>query len=217
MNDLVVVTYDWVPEKPRGFVRDLRIRWALEEAGLPYRVESTPFKDRGAEHFAHQPFGQAPWLMDGDLSIFESGAILLHLGEKSEKLMPKDTKGRSDVIEWVFAALNSVEAASQHWTLMHFFGAVDEFNHRMAEMPQYDHIILSMRGMPSVDVSGAQAMLELCESLKSQGKTVACCGMTEAVRTYFDRAGITELLGEESYFWSADQAILDLLDAEIVE
>ena len=81
----------------------------------------------------------------------------------------------------------------------------------------YDHVILSMRGMPSVDVSGAQAMLELCESLKSQGKTVACCGMTEAVRSYFDRAGITELLGEESYFWSADQAILDLLDAEIVE
>lgn len=59
-----------------------------------------------------------------------------------------------------------------------FFGAVDEFNHRMAEMPQYDHIILSMRGMPSVDVSGAQAMLELCESLKSQGKTVACWRMT---------------------------------------
>ena len=98
-----------------------------------------------------------------------------------------------------------------------FFGAVDEFNHRMADMPNYDHVILSMRGMPSVDVSGAQAMLELCESLKSQGKTVACCGMTEAVRSYFDRAGITELLGEESYFWSADQAILDLLDAEIVE
>ena len=98
-----------------------------------------------------------------------------------------------------------------------FFGAVDEFNHRMADMPNYDHVILSMRGMPSVDVSGAQAMLELCEALKSQGKTVACCGMTEAVRTYFDRAGITELLGEESYFWSADQAILDLLDAEIVE
>ena len=98
-----------------------------------------------------------------------------------------------------------------------FFGAVDEFNHRMAEMPCYDHLVISMRGMPSVDVSGAQAMLELCESLKSQGKTVTCCGMTEAVRSYFDRAGITELLGEESYFWSADQAILDLLDKEIVE
>ena len=98
-----------------------------------------------------------------------------------------------------------------------FFGAVDEFNHRMADMPNYDHVILSMRGMPSVDVSGAQAMLELCESLLAQGKTVACCGMSENVRRYFDRAGITEVLGESAYFWSADQAILDLLDAEIAE
>ena len=98
-----------------------------------------------------------------------------------------------------------------------FFGAVDNFNHRMAEMPSYDHVILSLRGMPSVDVSGAQAMLELCESLLAQGKTVACCGMSEDVRRYFDRAGITELLGESAYFWSADQAILDLLDVEIAE
>ena len=98
-----------------------------------------------------------------------------------------------------------------------FFGAVDEFNRRMAEMPAYDHVILSMRGMPSVDVSGAQAILELCQSLLAQGKTVACCGMSENVRRYFDRAGITEVLGESAYFWSADQAILDLLDAEIAE
>lgn len=127
MSDLVIVTYDWVPEKPRGHVRDIRIRWALEEAGLPYRVESTPFKDRGATHLAHQPFGQVPWLIDGERSIFESGAILLHLGEKSETLMPKDANGRGDVIEWVFAALNSVEAASQHWSLFHFFeGAVGD-------------------------------------------------------------------------------------------
>ena len=98
-----------------------------------------------------------------------------------------------------------------------FFGAVDEFNHRMAEMPAYDHVILSMRGMPSVDVSGAQAILELCQSLLAQGKTVACCGMSETVRRYFDRAGITEVLGESAYFWSADRAILDLLDAEIAE
>ena len=58
-------------------MRDIRVRWALEEAGLTYRVESTPFRDRKAEHFQHQPFGQAPWLTDGDLSIFESGAICL--------------------------------------------------------------------------------------------------------------------------------------------
>ena len=112
MNEMVIHTYDWVPEGPRGYVRDLRVRWALEEAGLPYRVQGVPFKDRGAEHFQHQPFGQVPWLEDGELSIFESGAILLHIGEQSERLLPRDAKGRSEVIEWVFAALNSVEMAS---------------------------------------------------------------------------------------------------------
>ncbi|MBV8684047.1 MAG: glutathione S-transferase, partial [Caulobacteraceae bacterium] len=79
MGELVLTTYDWVPEMPRGLVRDLRVRWALEEAALPYRVATTPFHDRGADHLAHQPFAQVPWLTDGDLSIFESGAILLHL------------------------------------------------------------------------------------------------------------------------------------------
>ena len=126
MNDLTIVTYDWVPESPRGFVRDLRIRWALEEAGLPYRVESTPFKDRGLEHFAHQPFGQVPWLNDGDLSIFESGAILLHLGELSETLMPKDRRGRAEVQEWLIAALASVEAATQPWSFYKFTGDTEQ-------------------------------------------------------------------------------------------
>lgn len=125
MSELVLTTYDWVPEPPRGFVRDLRVRWALEEAGLPYRVATTPFKDRGPEHYAHQPFAQVPWLQDGDLSIFETGAILLHLGEKSEKLMPRDPKGRSETIEWVFAALNSTEMASVPWSIFHFMGQTD--------------------------------------------------------------------------------------------
>ncbi|MEZ5956609.1 MAG: glutathione S-transferase family protein [Hyphomonadaceae bacterium] len=125
MSELVITTYDWVPEAPRGFVRDLRIRWACEEAGLPYRVEATPFKDRGPKHYAHQPFAQVPWLIDGDLSIFETGAILLHLGEKSEKLMPRDEKGRSETIEWVFAALNSTEMASVPWSIFHFMGQAE--------------------------------------------------------------------------------------------
>jgi len=122
MNELILTTYDWVPEMPRGYVRDLRVRWALEEAALPYRVESTPFRDRGVEHFAHQPFGQVPWLTDGDLSIFESGAILLHLGERSGALMPADPDGRSEAKEWLFAALNSVEMASLPWSLFKFSG-----------------------------------------------------------------------------------------------
>jgi glutathione S-transferase len=126
MTDLVLTTYDWVPETPRGYVRDLRVRWALEEAGLPYRVASVPFRDRKPEHFAHQPFGQVPWLTDGDISIFESGAILLHLGELSDKLMPADRRGRSDAKEWLFAALASVEAASQPWSFFMFSGDTDE-------------------------------------------------------------------------------------------
>ncbi|MBX3482688.1 glutathione S-transferase family protein [Phenylobacterium sp.] len=120
MTQLVLVTYDWVPEPPRGLVRDLRVRWALEEAGLPYRVESTPFEDRPAEHIAHQPFAQVPWLTDGDVSVFESGAVLLYLAEKSEALMPKGA--RPEATEWVFAALNSVEMATQPWVLFHFWG-----------------------------------------------------------------------------------------------
>lgn len=122
MADIILTTFDWVPELPRGYVRDLRVRWALEEAGLPYRVNSVSFRERGDEHFLRQPFGQVPWLSDGDLSLFESGAILLHLGELSEKLMPADPRGRSEVIEWLFAALNSVEAASLPWSLFKFSG-----------------------------------------------------------------------------------------------
>ncbi|MGC1548696.1 MAG: glutathione S-transferase family protein [Rhodanobacter sp.] len=120
MIDLTLTTFDWVPEMPRGYVRDLRVRWALEEAGLPYRVTSVPFGARSAEHFAHQPFGQVPWLTDGDISIFESGAILLHLGHRSDALMPTDPRGRSEAMEWLFAALNSVEMASLPWSIFAF-------------------------------------------------------------------------------------------------
>jgi glutathione S-transferase len=130
MSELVLTTYDWVPEMPRGFVRDLRVRWALEEAGLPYRVESTPFRDRQPAHFVHQPFGQVPWLTDGNLSIFESGAILLHLGEMSEKLMTAEPQGRSEVKEWLFAALASVEAASQPWSFFKFSADADQSSMR---------------------------------------------------------------------------------------
>jgi glutathione S-transferase len=145
MTDLVLTTYDWVPEMPRGLVRDLRVRWALEEARLPYRVASTPFHDRGPEHFAAQPFGQIPWLTDGDLTIFESGAILLHLGELSDKLMSTERRARSDTKEWLFAALASVEAASQPWSFFMFSGDTGEnpmrkffddflFQHRLKHM-----------------------------------------------------------------------------------
>lgn len=127
MSDLIVWTYDWVPEGPRGFVRDLRLRWACEEAGLAYAVRTVPFKDRGPEHFAHQPFGQTPFLSDGDLELFESGACLLHLARKSEKLMPRDPAGAAQTLQWLVAALNSVEMVSVPWWFLEVRGA--EQNH----------------------------------------------------------------------------------------
>ena len=98
-----------------------------------------------------------------------------------------------------------------------FFGAVDEFNHRLQDIPEEDHLILSLRGMPSVDVSGAQAVLELCQRLLAKGHTIAFCGVAEDVRSYFDRAGVTALVGESAYYHSADRAILALLDEELLE
>jgi glutathione S-transferase len=122
MAELVLTTFDWVPDRPRGYVRDLRVRWALEEAGLPYRVESIPFQNRGADHFAHQPFGQVPWLTDGEISIFESGAILLYLGERSPTLLPTDPRGRAEAVQWMIAALNSMELAIYPTILLSFAG-----------------------------------------------------------------------------------------------
>ena len=133
MGDLILSTFDWVPEAPRGYVRDLRVRWALEEAGLPYRVESVKFGDHKEGHLAPQPFGQVPWLTDGDLAIFESGAILLHLGERSEKLLPADERARSEAVEWLFAALNSVEMASLPWSLLIFSGDRESPGFRLFE------------------------------------------------------------------------------------
>lgn len=114
-SELTIWTFDWVPGGPRGFVRDLRLRWACEEAGLEYRVRPVRFEDRGADHLTRQPFGQVPFLTDGDLRLFESGACLLHLAEKSEALMPQDAMEKADTLSWVVAALNSVEMVSLPW------------------------------------------------------------------------------------------------------
>ena len=115
---LVLTTYDWVPDFPRGFVRDIRIRWLMEELGRPYRVETVPMEDRTADHLASQPFHQVPFIRDGDLTLFESGAILLHLAHGTD-LMPDGL--RPQVQQWLIAALNSVETFSIGWLLPKVF------------------------------------------------------------------------------------------------
>ncbi|KYG06930.1 glutathione S-transferase [Sorangium cellulosum] len=122
MSKLTIWTYDWVPEMPRGFVRDLRLRWACEEAGLLYEVQTIPFDDRETNHLERQPFGQVPFLSDGELEIFESGAGLLHLARKSDKLMPRDPAGEADTLQWTIAALNSIEMVSVPWWFLKMCG-----------------------------------------------------------------------------------------------
>lgn len=122
MSELSLWTYDWVPDGPRGFVRDLRIRWACEEAGLPYTVRTVPFDGRATNHLAQQPFGQVPFLRDGDVELFESGAGLLHLARMSEILMPRDPVHEAQTVQWLFAALNSIEMVTVPWWFLEVSG-----------------------------------------------------------------------------------------------
>lgn len=122
MSELSLWTYDWVPDGPRGFVRDLRIRWACEEAGLPYTVRTVPFDGRATNHLAQQPFGQVPFLRDGDVELFESGAGLLHLARMSEILMPRDPVHEAQTVQWIFAALNSIEMVTVPWWFLEVSG-----------------------------------------------------------------------------------------------
>lgn len=119
---LIIWTLDWVPEGPRGFVRDLRLRWAAEEAGMPYDVRTVPFDGRETNHLEQQPFGQVPFLTDGDLTMFESGAGLLHLARQSETLMPRDRLGEAETLQWVIAALNSIEMVTVPWWFLTITG-----------------------------------------------------------------------------------------------
>ncbi len=140
-NKLVFWTLDWVPagDAPRGFVRDLRLRWAAEEAGLSYEVRTVPFESRETNHLDSQPLGQVPYLTDGDVRMFESGACLLHLARRSEALMPRDTVGEAETLQWVIAALNSIEIVTIPWWFLTITGQADNafvgwMNQRLGHM-----------------------------------------------------------------------------------
>lgn len=119
-----LTAFRWVPPFAQGLVRDLRPRWALEEAGIPYEVSLIGPDDQKSDVYRKkQPFGQVPVLDDGDLHFFESGAITLHIAEKSSALMPEDELGKARARAWVFAALNSIEQHVQNITQIDLFNA----------------------------------------------------------------------------------------------
>lgn len=121
-NAAIEITgYNWVPDFAKGHVRDIRARWALEEAGIDYRMRMFNASEaRPAAYLKEQPFAQVPALTEGEIQMFESGAILLHIAEKSEALMPRDPVAKARVMSWVFAALNSVEVFVMELVLMNF-------------------------------------------------------------------------------------------------
>jgi glutathione S-transferase len=120
---ITLTTYKWVPDFAAPLMRAFRVRWALEEAGLPYDVRTVSLgaEQRSPEHLARQPFGQAPAIEEDGLVLHESGAIALYVAEKSEALMPKDRIGRERARAWVLSALNSIENAVQELGSIIFF------------------------------------------------------------------------------------------------
>ena len=121
---ITLSAFRWVPPFAQGLVRDLRVRWALEEAGLPYEERLLDLEEKnGADYRRWQPFGQVPAFEEGDLAMFESGAIVLHVAERSSALMPADSNEQARVRTWLFAALNSVEPPIQNLTEIDLFNA----------------------------------------------------------------------------------------------
>ncbi len=140
-------SFNWVPDFARGYVKEFRVRWALEEAGLPYEELCISQEDKVTPaYLAKQPFAQVPCYEDGEVAMFESGAILLHIAEKSEALMPRDAQGRARTMSWVFAALNSVEPAvsavthidlfykDEEWAKLRRPSAVEFLQHRLRQL-----------------------------------------------------------------------------------
>src|SRR6478672_1291844 len=121
-----ITAFRWVPDFAQGGVRDLRARWALEEAGLDYRVRLLD-QPRPPEYLREQPFDQVPCFNDGQVQIFETGAIVQYVGEKSEALLPRDPRGKFRAIQWTFAALNSVEPAILNLLLIDIFYKGEEW------------------------------------------------------------------------------------------
>jgi glutathione S-transferase len=151
-----------VPPFAQGLVRDLRVRWALEEAGLPYRVTLVGEREGALPPPAYraiQPFGQVPAIEDGDLALFESGAIVLYVAQRTDALLPDDPRARAHVLQWMFAALNTIEVpiqglaeidlfhADESWAKERRPAAVEFVRRRLAELATClkgrDHLVES--------------------------------------------------------------------------
>lgn len=151
-----ITALEWVPDMARGMVKDMRIRWALEEAGLDYRVRRLP-GERPADYRREQPFNQVPCFTDGQVRIFESGAILQYLGEQHEALLPRDPQAKFRAIQWTYAAVSSVEPFVQFRALLNVVFADQPWAE--PAKPTFDHFA-RMRLQQVCDWLGDKPWLE---------------------------------------------------------
>jgi len=125
---ITLYAFKWVPDFAQGLVRDLRVRWALEEAGLPYATKLLGQDDKDAPAYRNiQPWGQVPVIEEAGLVLFESAAIVQYLADRSEALSPRDSVGRAKVAQWLFAAMNSVEPHVANLANLDLFHAKEEW------------------------------------------------------------------------------------------
>jgi glutathione S-transferase len=118
----IITAFENSPDRGRGLARDMRVRWALEEVGQPYEVRLVSFGAmKEPAHLARHPFGQIPTYEEGDLALFESGAIVLHLAQNHAGLLPDDVNGRARAVTWMFAALNTVEPPLVEYSMAKVF------------------------------------------------------------------------------------------------
>jgi glutathione S-transferase len=155
---ITISAFRWVPPFARGQVRDLRARWALEEAGLPYTTRLLEQGDQEKpEYRTLQPFGQVPILEEDGHVLFETGAIVLHIGERSESLLPKEAHRRARATQWMFAALNSVEPHIMNVAAIELFYANEEWaklrreGARQFAQRRIDAVSSSLGGKPFLD------------------------------------------------------------------
>lgn len=169
-----VTAYTWVPDFAQGFVKDLRVRWALEEAGMPYTERLIDHQQKlTPEHLARQPFAQVPVYRDEAGELFESGAIVLHIAEGSPALMPEDTAARARVTSWAFAALNSIEPHVANVTGTQLF-------HR--EAPWAEGYLESARAMMTARLKQLSRWLKARTYLEAERFTAADLLMASVVR-----------------------------------
>ena len=216
-EDIVITAYDWVPEPAKGLVRDLRLRWALEEAGLPYRVELVPQGTQtGPINLAKQPFGQIPTLTVGDETIFESGACLWKIARASDTLLPTGDEDRDACLSWMFGALNSVEPPLSMLAVLSFYKmAPDHFD--IADPGAVDVIRPPARKAAATRLKQVEDRLGSNEHLVAGRFTVADLTMVSVLRIAESLRLLDEMPGLRAYIdrHTARPAFAKSLEAQL--